>query len=476
MNVLATIAACVLVQLVARLFQHRGLFNSIPGPPYEFLSTRGRYFASVDVAKKLAARYGKVWKVWTSFWDAEVVVSDPELVDVVLHNFQDFEIGPRDRLRSLTGNSLLTLRGEPWKAERKALNPAFHSKQLQCMCGIVDKTTTQLLLKCKKLVQSPEPVVEIGNLFRQCTLEVICQAAFGVEINFQDNSTAHPLGVLLNAMFENRQTHNTYQSKAKAALSGEVLKSLKMVKDIRTEVGRLVALRQTQLTEAEGKEEKASLLSKDLLGLMLAKKEEGVMTDQAIADEAIAFLIAGHETTSTWLMWTLYMLTQAPLVEEQLIEELNKVIVDGVYSWDVINKCEYLNLVLKESLRMYSPVPFLLRRTTRNLQLGQHYLPKGTMINIAPILLHSNHEVWDEPDRINPDRFLTKPADGTFVPFSEGSRSCIGQYFATMEAKIILARLLKDFKFSLVEGQTLAQKAGVTLYVAEGIHMKIEAR
>jgi len=170
------------------------------------------------------------------------------------------------------------------------------------------------------------------------------------------------------------------------------------------------------------------------------------------------------------------MLDRSPIVQGLLDEELNRVIGDRTYSWDLIKQCDYLSCVLKESLRMYPPVPFLLRQTTRNLKLGQYYIPKDTMINVAPILLHTNPSVWEDPNTAKPNRFESKCPDGTFIPFSDGRRNCIGQYFATMEAKIILARLLKDFKFTLVPGQNLTQVAGITLFVIGGIKMNIESR
>lgn len=474
LNLMATVLVCILLQIIAKLFQQRGVFAAIPGPPFRFFSQRNEIFHSVDKAKEFANKYGSVWKVWTSFWQAEIVVSEPELVDVILNNTHDFEIGPRGRLRLLTGDSLLTLRGPRWKTERKTLNPAFHATKLTCMCAIIEKATTKLLMKCKRLVQAREPV-EIGNLFRALTLEIICQAAFGIDIDCQNKSN-HPLTVLLDKLFENRKQNDTCLSQVKALLSGEVSRSLSLVKDIRTEVARLVKLRHTQIATADSEEEKDQLYSKDLLGLMIGKQQEGILLEKAVVDESIAFLIAGHETTSTWLMWTVYMLDQSPAVQGLLDEELSRVIGEHTPSWDLIKQCDYLTCVLKESLRMYSPVPFLLRKATRNLQLGQHFIPQNTLINVAPILLHSNPNIWEEPDIVKPNRFESKSPDGTFIPFSDGSRNCIGQYFATMEAKIITARLLKDFKFTLIPGQTLTKKAGVTLYVTEGIKMKIETR
>jgi cytochrome P450 len=474
LNIVATVATCIILQILARLFQQRGVFAAIPGPPFRIFSQRGEIFHSIDLPRQLATKYGSMWKVWTSFWTAEVVVSEPELVDVILNNTHDFEIGDRSRMRILTGDSLLTLRGPKWKAERKILNPAFHAAKLQCMSVIIEKATTKLLIKCKRLAQAKEPV-EIGNLFRMLTLEIICQAAFGIDIDCQNKST-HPLACLFAKLFDNRQSYDTYLSQARAFVTGEMSKRLKLVKDIRVEVGRLVTLRQTQILTADSQEEKDLLYSKDLLGLLLAKKEEGALVEKRVVDEAMAFMIAGHETTSTWLMWTIYMLSQAPVVQGLLDEELNRVIGEHAPTWDLIKQCEYLSCVLKESLRMYPPVPFLLRRATRNLKLGQYFIPQNTMLNVAPILLHTNPTVWEDPDTVKPNRFESKCPDGTFIPFSDGGRNCIGQYFATMEAKIIAARVLKDFKFTLVPGQNLTKVAGVVLFVADGIKMHIEVR
>jgi cytochrome P450 len=448
------------------------VFRNVPGPPFRLFSARHHYFSDLEYSLSLSRKYGDVWKIWHGL-DVHLIVSDPELLGLVAYNSADYEIPHRPELIHASGYNLLTLLGSKHKKERKILNPSFHSTRLQCMASFVETATTRFLKKLDRYAESGE-AIEVTGLFRLLTLEIICQAAFGCDVDCLEQPN-QPLAVLLAEGMENRNP-KTYFNLAKNILSGRLKRIMKVMKAVRAEVVRFVSLRETLIKNAETPEKREELLSKDILGLMLAKKEAGELTFVQVVDEALGFMFAGHETTATLLSFTLALLDQNPEVQDTLVEELNRVIGDREPSFDVIKQCDYLNYVLQENARINPPIPVLYRVATRDLQLGKYKVLKGTHINISPLLVQNNPTYWENPTVMVPTRFETKNVDNSYLPFSLGPRNCIGQYFANMEAKIVAARSLKEFKFTLVPGQDLTRRNVVSLFAAKGIRMTIQRR
>jgi len=224
----------------------------------------------------------------------------------------------------------------------------------------------------------------------------------------------------------------------------------------------------------QDKDEKGTRQARDILSLLFdAKDGEIGLTDQELRDEIKTFLFAGHETTSTLLGSLFYCLALYPEVEAKLLKEIDSVLQGRQPTADdVESKLPYLNQVVKETLRLYAPVPFVTRVTIDNEVLNGFVVPKGTRVVISPYLLHRHPRLWDEPDVFNPDRWAGAPESSesssattpsstnearqpvlrhpcAFIPFIIGPRNCIGQKFALLEAKILTAMILQSATFSL---------------------------
>jgi len=476
-NVTLTAIVCIALRTVARTLYRAYVFRGIPGIPFRPFASKQDVFGNVERFLELSSLYGPVWKFWNGL-SIELVVSDLDLVGTIFNNTQDYDITHRPEIAIVIGTNLVTMRGQAHKRERKILNPAFHISKLQCMASIAISAAVNTLARCNRLAESGQ-IFHLAQFFGRTASEVICQASFGVDFECQEKSGSAILDFMANTAngIENNRKPRTMGTFIYNIFSGATYRAIKALRQFQKEVRRLIGLREAEIKNAKTPEEKQELLSKDLLGLLFLKKEEGELTFEQVLQESMAFLAAGYETTTTWLQFTIVMLCQHPKVEAQLIEELDRVIGERTPTWELIKQCNYLHNVLQECLRMHPPIPVVDRQTMRDVQLGKVHLPKGTGVFVPPIVIHNNPKFWDEPEMCKPERFENKTNfHNTLIPFSMGGRNCIGQHFAWMEAKIVLAHVLREYKFTLLPGQDLTRKSIVSMYFKDGVKVKVEHR
>ncbi|KAI9299889.1 cytochrome P450, partial [Cunninghamella echinulata] len=246
--------------------------------------------------------------------------------------------------------------------------------------------------------------------------------------------------------------------------------------------------------------------SKDLLTLMSKEIDQETgsgMSIKELQNQCLTFLAAGHETTSTSLSWTLWLLAKNPDIQEALRQEIEPLfqpmdfnhelfsnpsqvdhtqakIEAKIPTYDEINKLPLLNNVCKESLRLIPPVPVTNRLATKDDVVGPHFIPKGTVIFFSPMCNHHDEKVWGEDVlEFNPDRWNHAPAKNTtaydYAPFLYPSpRTCIGNRFAMIEMKVLLCILIKDLKFTEKEGFTPKQKQQITLRPSPNMTLLVE--
>ncbi|ELR13369.1 cytochrome p450 superfamily protein, partial [Acanthamoeba castellanii str. Neff] len=210
---------------------------------------------------------------------------------------------------------------------------------------------------------------------------------------------------------------------------------------------------------------------KDLLDLLLeAKDDEGDgegFSNQQIMEEVMTIMFAGHETTSIALSWTLYLLAQHAQVKDKLVQELVQVMSERTPAADDLPKLQYLDMVLSEAMRLYPPQPGFVRRALQDNHIGQYFIPQGTEVTVVPYLIHRDPSLWPEPQRFDPERFTKENSKArhafAYLPFSGGLRSCVGRNFAMMEARVLLAAIVRHFEVRLVEGARVVAVPAVTL-------------
>ncbi|HET8906043.1 MAG TPA: cytochrome P450 [Ktedonobacterales bacterium] len=227
---------------------------------------------------------------------------------------------------------------------------------------------------------------------------------------------------------------------------------------------RLIALRRAQ--PADGN---------DLLGKLIAAQ----MNDELIRDQMLTMFIAGHDTSTALLAWSLYLLTIHPDVLKRVQAEIDTVIGSQMPEYGHVRQLRYLDCVIKETLRLYPPIHLGSRIAADDLTFGEFSIPAGTRVLYSIYLTHRDKKHWPQPEVFDPDRFL--PAQGsarppyTYLPFGGGPRNCIGAAFAQAEAKIVLARLLQRYQFRLVSGK-VRPRMRATLEPSRGTRAEVHRR
>jgi cytochrome P450 len=212
--------------------------------------------------------------------------------------------------------------------------------------------------------------------------------------------------------------------------------------------------------------------------LILAVDESGQrMNDKELRDEAMTLFFAGHETTAMALSWMWYLLAIHPEVEARLAAELESVVGARSPGLEDLPKLSYLDMVVKESMRILPSVWAYMREPLEDVRLGEHTIPKGRIAFISPYVTHHDPRFFPDPEAFRPERFSKEGEraipKGAYVPFAAGPRVCLGKSFALMEARLILATMVQRVKVELVPGYrmellpkiSLRPKGGVPVFV-----------
>jgi cytochrome P450 len=346
-------------------------------------------------------------------------------------------------LRPLLGpRSVLTLDDPEHMRQRKLLLPPFHGDRMKLYGEVIADATQREIAHWP--VGEPFPVQQS---MQAITLEVIMRAVFGVRDDRERlEEIAAPLRGLLDSMADTRRLFTLQVSSSKRNGPLSPWRHFRKTLLHPADEALYEEIRAHRADPDVGERD-------DILSLLLSARDEAGqgLTDAELHDELMTLLLAGHETTATALSWTLERLVRHPDVLARLTEEARA--GDGA---------EYMDAVIKESLRMRPVVPAVARYLTEPTELGDRVLPAGVHITPSIYLTHHNPDVYPEPHRFRPERFLERPA-GTYewIPFGGGTRRCLGATFALFEMKIVLGEVLRRFDMATSgePGERIARRA-----------------
>ena len=321
--------------------------------------------------------------------------------------------------------------------------------------------------------------VNMLDWFSKLTLEVILCTAFGVDANIQLGEDTEMLE-RAKALFQTpilvrqlaRLPFGVFFLRLMASLSGD---KLLYFQGVAREI--IKSRRQQGLTGR-----------KDLLHLMMIANEEttveGVskLSDEEIVAQAILFLLAGYETSSNTLSFTLYHLAVNPDVQDKLRKEIMEALESNAKMplYEVAQSIEYLDCVIMEAQRLYPATVQVNRECREDYDLNGIHIPAGMEIVIPLYALHHDPDAWQDPEKFDPERFRGPAKDARhafqFLPFGAGPRNCIGMRFALMEIKIALIRVLTKYKFvQSPETQVpLIIHPGASLSAKDGVRVRVE--
>lgn len=212
----------------------------------------------------------------------------------------------------------------------------------------------------------------------------------------------------------------------------------------------------------------------DLLGALISAG----LDDDLIRDQMLTMLIAGHDTSTASLAWTLYLLGAHPQAMAQAKDEVDAIIGDAVPTPELTSQCKYLDMVIKEALRLYPPIHLGSRIAAVDVEFNGYSIPAGTRVLYSIYLTQRDPRHWQEPAQFSPMRFAPDaPArlPYTYLPFGGGPRNCIGYAFAEVELRIVLARLLQRHNLTLAQPNVRVYM-GATLEPRPGVMMQARRR
>jgi cytochrome P450 len=204
------------------------------------------------------------------------------------------------------------------------------------------------------------------------------------------------------------------------------------------------------------------------------------LNDDAIRDQVLTMLIAGHDTSTALLAWTMYLFGAHPQGMAQARREMDELLNDenNPPRIEQLNRLEFLEQVIKESLRLYPPIHIGNRRATENVCVLDYAIPQDTRVMYSIYLAHRDPKHWNDAEKFCPERFHGSPnvPPLTYVPFGGGPRNCIGAAFSQIEAKVVLTNLLRQFDFELLNAQQIKPHMGATLEPRPGVKMRVTRR
>ncbi len=371
-----------------------------------------------------------------------LVTRDPELIrHVLVSGAENYvkDMRSMGAFHDLLGAGLLTSDGEVWRKNRAILTRAF---RIEALRGVVDVTLRAVDRLSAALTAGAGEAVDLGAQFRRLTLQVIAEATLSMPADESDD--------VLPRLYE--PLVEECNKRVWMPLRGYVPIPAKLRYD-----RSLAQLDAFLLGKVRGRLARRradpSARSVDMLDMLLAGLDDGswdAHTEQLVCDELKTMLFAGHDTSSAMLTWTLHALTQQPRELERLRAAAAEVFTGaGAPDYEQLKRLEFAGACLKEALRLYNIVPIVTRQAAVDDRVGALEIPRGSRIMLHLQALHKDPAMWPDPERFSPDRFLgDEPIGHRWLPFVAGPRSCVGQHFSLLEAKIVLSVLALRFEFT----------------------------
>jgi cytochrome P450 len=368
------------------------------------------------------------------------------------------------------GNGLLTAEGDPWRLQRRALAPLFSPRQVAEFAPAMQRVAAATVERLAK--RRDGAVTDVVDLMSRITLEVLEQTLFSHGLG-REPSAFQKAVTNYFASFGRLDLLDLIGAPAFLPRLGR-LRGRPALKFFETAVDEIIESRKSLLDRGDA-------APRDLLTLLFDAKdpETGLGLPEAdIRANIVTFIGAGHETTANGLTWTLYLLSQSPEWRERAeVEADQKFDPERPAS---LEACEALRAVFEEALRLYPPAAILSRQTIADDELLGVHIPAGAVIVVSPYVLHRRRGLWDDPDAFDPSRFLGERRERidrfAYIPFGAGPRVCIGMAFATQEGIVVLANLLRAFRFDLIEEGPVMPQQRVTLRPRGGLKMHARRR
>lgn len=427
-----------------------------------------------DLLSALPARLYRAWMAdFRSPLLRSVVCNDPALVRLVL------QVRPRDfpksgRLREglapLLGQSVFVTNGALWERQRRIIDPAFEGGRLgRTLPAMWDAT----LATTRRLAARAGTEVDVEPETSHAAADVIFRTLFSVPI--EDETAAQ----VFAAFRAHQDTQPIVNLAALVPLPSWVprwhgRRTRQTAATIRGLITRMVEARAAEIIAGRAPDD----LATKIMTTPDPQTGQGFSPAEMV-DQVAIFFLAGHETSASALAWALWLLAAAPEWQERVAHEALEVLDEETPDLSAVSCLKVARAVFREAMRLYPPVPMMVRETVQPECLRDRNLPRGTQVVLSPWHLHRHERLWENPNAFDPARWETENGRAcarlAYIPFSAGQRVCPGAGFAMIEGPLMLAAICRDLRLSRGAADPLPV-ARLTVRGRDGIRLRIERR
>lgn len=413
-----------------------------------------------------AKQYGDIFISKLSGFRPFVLFSHPQAIQQILTADPNlFDSGVANQmLHPLLGDySLLLLDGNRHQRQRKLLTPPFHGDRMKSYGKLICEITQEVMNK-----QAIGVTSSMRSAMQEISLRVILRAVFGLD----ETERFSRLRKLLSSILDS----------VGSPLSSSLLFVPSLQKDLgawspwgkfvrqKQEINRLI------YAEIHERREQNNTSGEDILSLMMSATDEAGqhMSDEELKDELMTLLFAGHETTASALAWAFYWLHKLPEVKAKLLKELDSLGCN--FDPNEAVKLPYLTAVCQETLRIYPIAMFTFARIPKApYQVMGYEFAAGTQLTPCIYLTHQREDIYPEPKKFKPERFLERQfSPYEYIPFGGSNRRCLGMAFAMFEMKLVLATIMSQWQMDIAEHKPVQPvRRGITLAPSGGVKMTI---
>ncbi|XP_061402776.1 cytochrome P450 4d8-like [Musca vetustissima] len=453
----------------------------------------------LEKVNELLHLYGSTFRAWV-LDRLYIVTKDAELVEQLLsHPTQIRKSSLYNNLKPWLGTGLLISDSQKWHTRRKIITPTFHFAILEQFLEVFDRQST-VLVNCLSERADGRSAFDVMSYISSATLDIITESAMGVNVHAQtDKSMPYTMAVTeMTDLVSWRciRAHLHDETMFSILCPWKKLRQNKLIKLMHKFTTNVIEERRQSLEKSLRSEQNieqnhdanniGARKHMALLDVLLQVTLDGQpLSNEDIREEVDTFMFEGHDTTMTALSFTLHLISRHPEVQKRLLSEIYTVFGETnaePFAMATLNNLKYMECVIRESLRLYPPVPVISREIINDFnythsRFGDGILPDSTQVLLLVYHTMRDPQAYDNPAEFIPDRHRNSTNSKPFsnIPFSAGPRNCIGQRFAMLEMKIALCKILREYEL-LPLGEDIKPVIGIILRSETGMQLGMKKR
>ncbi|XP_032969857.1 cytochrome P450 4B1 [Rhinolophus ferrumequinum] len=483
------ILALGFLKLICLLVRRQSLaraMDSFTGPPTHWLfghALEMQQTGSLDKVVSWTHQFPYAHQLWIGPFLGFLNIYEPDYAKAVYSRGDPKAPDPYDFILPWIGNGLLVLHGPKWFQHRKLLTPAFHYDVLKPYVAVFASSTRAMLDKWEEKARehkSFDIFCDVGHM----ALDSLMKCTFGKQdggLGHRESSYYHAV-YNLTVLTQQRLQEFLYHNDFIYWLTPHGRRFLRACQVAHDHTDQVIRERKAALQDAKEQAKIQNRRHLDFLDILLGTQDENEikLSDAELRAEVDTFMFEGHDTTTSAISWFLYCMARYPEHQDRCREEVREILGDrDSFQWDDLSKMTYLTMCIKESFRLYPPVPQVYRQLSKPVNfVDGRSLPAGSLISLHIYALHRNSSVWPDPEVFDPLRFSSENVTGrhpfAFMPFSAGPRNCIGQQFAMNEVKVVTGLCLLRFEFALDPSRPPIKSLQLILKSKNGIHLQLK--